>query len=1194
MPLFEKADRVEFRNSSFFGRVLEIDDNLVLVKYDDSRQVWEEVSNLTMASSDGHQPTPSKNGHLKQDIRNPAQQQGSPKRLCCSRDFSKHHQNNTKVTDLPCQEETSPPVASVSFNHQNQGTQSSTLQFPSSPLASEDCSVQSSSGASGSFSRSPHPSSTSSTSGSASTSTIGSSSTSTSGFIHRRAGSTQQGDPSSKSSRGSTSKRSGTSFASDSCAGSNQEGDSPSEKSGQRFSDGDEDQELQRIKEQYAKRISLFEHLDLSQFVDCFKDTEDDKPLRFGFDADSFVVVTQHFPDIGLMSHSGIHFKRANQNSSPHKVRPRIRKSRKNSRNGGLRPSKGDAVMKNPTPLDRFPSFNIGTVNFDGLDMYLSVHLLMEKAVDQRCSQNIINTWNAVNMWAFHCREDRIVALYKANKLSIELSDITDIVALYRMVASGSYGFAEGGEKDKGIKFDSDMTSTLHIALIWYKLQAIADSRVQLENADSVQLENADANDNSRVQLENADADSARSLYYCSVFLLQGIGFKHIWREKLGDPQSRYCKCDHCPIRAPEECNSWIVAKVQDTHECARNKFFDRNGITYHASTRCAIDIAITIHCKGDWHILPHGKKAQVTITQAAKTRQTNNHIEEDESVCDDDDDWEEEEVNLDEGDESDSDDDWEEEEVNRDEWEEEEGEDEEIDSCRLLDLETVAASQARIRYPKMMTTFLGDSQIKHGALDMTATVEENDGKIQRVTIHHVVRNRKAAPIIQFYLPNYRFLFRDQVIGDFWKEARALPRTLLRMASEFERSLVEEAFGEERGKFQKHVKRLFDLAERFVSEGIVKENFHGRYEMTFETFPNDVACIEPPVTTSLSPLNCIAFVKRHDLATKMLDMIQMHKEPIERFMNLMNHHDRRVVQMTRRGEWAALVALMESMVLMCGQGGHGQGTLLKASLDKERQSRFYDNHFWMISPSFLRKPENVPHPTPLNLPFEVDPTLIFVACSPLGPVPENGPAGIAMISGLLLEQKQLSAAVLQGLPKLRHASEIRATCKLMYQSFLAASKGTESANEVGEAEEVEWKHIGQDPSSTEILFEHLATILLAYHKFEASNRLVTRLQKVLKASPDTGTTARQILKVHWNVMTKGLEAVWTYEQFCNWRAALEERYAIPFPEDKCTLRREDKDRVGSAGMYTHAVQIKFTYVHRYSKTISFIGNNAER
>jgi len=932
-----------------------------------------------------------------------------------------------------------------------------------------------------------------------------------------------------------------------------------------------DDPELQQFQEDYKEKIRLFEYLDLKGYLDAFEGPSKDA-LLYGYDADSMNLVTQHLPDIGFLNQSGFHFKKASSNNKPYNTRSGVRRSRKN-RTGGLRPSKGDAVMKGPTSLDQFPSFTIGTIDFYGMQMHLSVYLIMEKAVGQHCHQNIIRTWNAVNKWAYGCPERVIVGLYRKGRLGLDFGNdesMVTAVKLYRLVSSGSYGFGEIGEKDKGIESKNPLITSLHLALVWFMLEAIALSETKLEETDE---------------------DSSHSLYMCSVFLLQGAGFKHIWRERLGDQNNVQCKCEYCPIQQRVQCNNWVRGKVVETHEFAKKCFFQSN-ISYHATTRCSIDIAVTIHCEGDWHVLPRGKLAQVTITEAVKTRanaapQVSDEEDDGDDGDDGDGDDDDDDYDYDDDDDYDYDDDGDgDDEGNDDEdegdeedddlnpidyWEDvdgDQGDSAENESSDLSFLQRVTLLEGRTRFPKFGTTGeIGCCQIKRDTLAMNATssdaYEAEDDDHQKVDVDHAARNLRAATIIQMYLPYYRFAFRDQVVKKkFWKGARELPRAIVRMASTFERCLIEEkAYRAERRNFCKTLKQLFHMAERFIS-GMKKENFHIRYEMTFETFPNQQQPIQPPVTALLTPLNCLAFVKQEQLATSMSGIFQIQKEPLERFIDLLENHSG-ALENIRQGEWATLTALMESLVLFCGQGRHGKGTILKASLDRELQikSQIYQKCFWMPSPFFMRMPGNNGL---LKLLFEVDPSLISVTCNVsgqcLGPIPSS----LEAISNLLFDEPEVSAALLNSLPNLWHRSKIRAICRLLFLAFFEASKNTRAGDVVGEPEELDWSCIGRDVTSTEVLFELMATQFLTYHKFEVSHRLVKSLEKVLKASPRTGAKARKMKKADWNMMAKSLEAVWTSDQFREWKAGVEEIVGVDFPA-KCQVK--SGKTLGNSGMH---------------------------
>ena len=128
---------------------------------------------------------------------------------------------------------------------------------------------------------------------------------------------------------------------------------------------------------------------------------------------------------------------------------------------------------------------------------------------------------------------------------------------------------------------------------------------------------------------------------------------------------------------------------------------------------------------------------------------------------------------------------------------------------------------------------------------------------------------------------------------------------------------------------------------------------------------------------------------------------------------------------------------------------------------------------------------------------------------------------------------------------------------------LAGFYGVPSASK-----EVDWSRIGRDVRLTQVLFELLATQILAYHKIEVSHRLVRNLEKELKASSGTGAMARQVKKADWNMMAKRLEAVWTCEQFCDWkdRALVGDGTRFEFPPGNCVVAKANSV-LGNSGVH---------------------------
>ena len=355
---------------------------------------------------------------------------------------------------------------------------------------------------------------------------------------------------------------------------------------------GDLQSAIGQLREKFIKDTTIFKSLNIEEM---YKEHPGKQILNTNFDADSFVFGTQE-PSKFQMCHSitKIEFRNANPKVKPDKVRPSIKSLQQ------FRPSYPEGkIPLSPSSFDKFPSFTVATVSFNGgCTGYLSLHLLEEQELGTDCDCRVTNTWNAaLNM-----------ALTRFNEVEVSFSLDGNVEAHYKSFLAPQTNQLKSDARNT-MSFPGKF-GTYHLMLAFEMLDIIAREE---QNQSSV----------------GADAASALLLRNKSVFVLQSAGFKKQWMEMAHTMEEKgpYWTQQEPPQFDPtnySQFNSWLRKMTIDTHDKAEAFFINRDpcygdgSITADASTFYAIDIAIRFSCALDnWDILPSGKNA-VTVVQAA------------------------------------------------------------------------------------------------------------------------------------------------------------------------------------------------------------------------------------------------------------------------------------------------------------------------------------------------------------------------------------------------------------------------------------------------------------------------------------------------------------------------------------------------------------------------------------------------
>jgi hypothetical protein len=570
-----------------------------------------------------------------------------------------------------------------------------------------------------------------------------------------------------------------------------------------------------------------------------------------------------------------------------------------------------------------------------------------------------------------------------------------------------------------------------------------------------------------------------------------------------------------------------------------------------------------------------------VVMDDVEEYKEYEEYDEEEEEVEDDDDDYEEGEednaaMNDEEEDEEEEEDDEEvEEEDDVDDDEEEEGEEgeddmgedgdqlealagmfEQIDDLTeemgdhleeddISDLkETILASignakcrGGRTRYTQLGTTGVevGNAQSKPGpGILLNARFDEDS---QRIIIEKplVSATSKCSPIVQFYIPNFRFSMQCQTRKETRSKARELPRMICEIGSCFEKFMASPKAKQEGGMFQLIVD-LGEISYGFL-EDIENHTLHVRHECTYITDPMQEGMeIHPPFTLLTSPLLPLRFVPKVSLCKAMRGLVDFHFRILYHFCSFKKLP--LLLQRVPPSAWTAYCGFAESLVNLVGAGGGARGTLLKQSLDHDlaKEDQHYRNHFWTIHPDFLVNLDQAERIF-CGLPFGVNEALLPMSL-PILPVDTNGHTGNGEpgmhigdhgVDGGSMQQGGVEGGPTQEypgseesfldehmskpvpmtqtvrLPKIREREAYRNCMEGVYATFQLAGNDAATPQTRTVFDKISFERIGiSDVETVELLFTRIAKFLIRLWKIEWAGLIADSLIKKQRKNEISG------------------------------------------------------------------------------------------
>ena len=792
----------------------------------------------------------------------------------------------------------------------------------------------------------------------------------------------------------------------------------------------------------YEGGIEIFETFNVFEFTKDVANTDylADTPLRVYSDVDSLVFLTQEPDDLDCLKIKSLTIQFAKKNIKPLNVRPCVKKNPGH----GFKPfyPKKEMFSRGPTSLARFPSFTIGSIEFNGgIKAIMSLHVLDPNGLGTECGQDKITTWLYANNLAL--KETQSGKAQMENQYNAEF-DLNK--------ASKNRGW------DKDMTFHND-NAIDHLKLVFEALYKIYQAGQHQDQT-------------------NVTADAAYTLRYNSVLLAQACGFKLKWEEKE-EVSLTVDLTDHDWL---EQANQILCEEVEKKHKRGKEFFFHEQ-TEPDPSTLIALDIALTFKSSSEsgleWDILPNGIKAQELVNEMVKMKRDHDAIEL-EAIYEDE--GEEDPLGAVV-------------ELMDEEGRREENSDEQSQR-EIFDLLTNSTKpNNRARYCLFGTTgSIGNAQSKAGIrLDVNHADDDDDDDDDDYILWRISQSQGdcniASPIVQIYQPYHRFQLRRHEVKKH-AEFYGLTRKLTSLMSEFEKLFVMEGRTDPTLEVVSTLRDLCKIVDQWKA-GLLRNKLYVRHEMTFVSTTMESE-IKVPITSMTSPLLCLQFAKKRDIVEKVSHVVDINTEILKKVITLLSRAGGGL-DCLDKSQKTTICAASEFLCLLVGAAGGARGSILKTSLDHSNET-YYSNKFWMPHSDFVIRQERDRE----NLfPYSLNTRLMYF------PSMKQTTENMTPLNSALDHVNQnLSGYLTATLPRtLKYPSPVRNTACIIYHVLLEEVGIGNGSGEATIFDCIDFsKKIASYEAANRIL-NRIALAVLSLYRTEWSKRLMEKLERAFSRLP---------------------------------------------------------------------------------------------